>query len=74
MIFPTTGGYVNGMNESVRLGEFSGLYRVQKIVNSFRQGKFEQTLTVIRSGNMSVDAKEGSNENKKTITETQGSN
>lgn len=74
MIFPTTGGYVNGMNESVRLGEFSGLYRVQKIVNSFRQGKFEQTLTVIRSGNMSVDAKEGSNENKKTITETEGSN
>ena len=71
-IFPTTGGYTNGMGETVRLGEFSGLYRVQSVMNSFRQGKFEQTLTLIRSGNMSIDAKEGSNEDKKTVKKDEG--
>ena len=66
-IFPNNGSYRNGYGESVRLGEFSGLYRVYKIVNSFRQGKFEQTLTLIRSASMASDAKEGSTENKNTI-------
>ena len=67
-IFPNNGAYKNGFGESVRLGEFSGLYRVYKIVNSFRQGKFEQTLTLIRSASMAQDAKEGSKENKNTIS------
>jgi hypothetical protein len=66
-IFPNNGSYRNGYGESVRLGEFSGLYRVYKIVNSFRQGKFEQTLTLIRSASMPTDAKEGSKENKNTM-------
>lgn len=66
-IFPNTGGYVNGMGEHVRLGEFSGLYRVITLANNFRSGKFEQTLTIIRSGNTTIDAKEGSSENTKQI-------
>ena len=71
-IFPNTGGYVNGMGEHVRLGEFSGLYRVITLANSFRQGKFEQTLTIIRSGNTTIDAKEGSGENTKQVQEEKG--
>ena len=68
-IFPNNGAYRNGYGESVRLGEFSGLYRVYKIVNTFSGGKFEQTLTLIRSASMATDAKEGSKENKNTIQE-----
>tara|TARA_B100000902_G_scaffold394262_1_gene450224 strand:+ start:18 stop:2513 length:2496 start_codon:yes stop_codon:yes gene_type:complete len=71
-IFPNTGGYVNGMGEHVRLGEFSGLYRVITLANNFRQGKFEQVLTIIRSGNTTIDAKEGSTENTKQIQEVEG--
>ena len=55
------------MGEHVRLGEFSGMYRVVTLANNFRQGKFEQVLTIIRTGNTSIDAKEGSSENKKQI-------
>jgi hypothetical protein len=71
LIFPNTGGYKNGMGEQVRLGEFSGMYRVVTLANSFRQGKFEQTLTIIRTGNTSIDAKEGSSENKKQIQKSE---
>ena len=60
------------MGEHVRLGEFSGLYRVITLANSFRQGKFEQTLTIIRSGNTTIDAKEGSGENTKQVQEEKG--
>jgi hypothetical protein len=71
LIFPNTGGYKNGMGEHVRLGEFSGMYRVITLVNSFRQGKFEQTLTIVRTGNTAIDAKEGSSENKKQIQKSE---
>lgn len=73
-IFPNNGSYRNGYGESVKLGEFSGLYRVYKIVNSFRQGKFEQTLTLIRSASMASDAKEGSKENKNVVKEKEERN
>ena len=71
LVFPNTGGYKNGMGEHVRLGEFSGMYKVINLSNSFRQGKFEQTLTIVRSGNTTIDAREGSSENKKQIQKSE---
>ena len=66
-IFPQGGAYKNGAGQTIRLGEFSGIFQVQTIVSSFVQGKFEQTLRINRQANMTLDAVEGSG-NKKSIT------
>tara|TARA_R110000803_G_scaffold33714_2_gene73745 strand:+ start:324 stop:2759 length:2436 start_codon:yes stop_codon:yes gene_type:complete len=65
-IFPQGGAYKNGAGQTIRLGEFSGIFQVQTIVSSFRQGKFEQTLRINRQHNMTLDAVEGAG-NKKSI-------
>ena len=65
LIFPQGGAYENGAGETIRLGEFSGVYQVQTIVSSFQQGKFEQTLRINRQSNMTLNATEGSGNKKK---------
>ena len=70
-IFPIGGGYENALGQTVQLGEFSGLFRVYKINNQFRAGKFTQVLTIVRSGNTGINADVGSKENKKQIQEDQ---
>ena len=65
LIFPQGGAYENGAGQTIRLGEFSGVYQVQTIASSFRQGKFEQTLRINRQSNMTLNAVEGSGNKKK---------
>jgi len=81
-IFPAGGQYQNGMGETVQLGEFSGMYKVIRATSTFRQGKFEQVLQIVRSPNMGIDAKAGPQDayqnfiqktGKKANTSTEGS-
>ena len=65
LIFPQGGSYENGAGETIRLGEFSGIFQVQTITSSFRQGMFEQTLKINRQANMTLDAVEGKGNKKK---------
>ena len=65
LIFPQGGAYENGAGQTIRLGEFSGVYQVQTIMSSFREGKFEQTLRINRQSNMTLNATEGSGNKKK---------
>lgn len=67
MIFPKDGTYQNGVGEKVRLGEFSGYYKVTEIVSSFRSGKFTQVLKVVRNPITMLDAKQGTKENKNVL-------
>ncbi len=64
-IFPQGGSYQNGAGETIRLGEFSGIFQVQTILSTFRQGMFEQTLRINRQANMTLNAVEGSGNKKK---------
>lgn len=67
LMFPQGGAYQNGAGETIRLGEFSGIFQVQTITNSFRQNIFEQTLRINRQSNMTLDAIEGSGNKKKIV-------
>ena len=66
-IFPQGGAYENGAGETIRLGEFSGIFQVQTITSSFRQGMFEQELRINRQANMTLNAVEGSGNKKKIV-------
>ena len=67
LMFPQGGAYTNGAGETIRLGEFSGIFQVQTITSSFRQNIFEQTLRINRQSNMTLDATEGSGNKKKIV-------
>ena len=67
LMFPQGGAYTNGAGETIRLGEFSGIFQVQTITSSFRQNIFEQTLRINRQSNMTLDAVEGSGNKKKIV-------
>ena len=67
LMFPQGGAYQNGAGETIRLGEFSGIFQVQTITSSFRQNIFEQTLRINRQSNMTLDAVEGSGNKKKIV-------
>ena len=67
LIFPQGGAYENGAGETIRLGEFSGIFQVQTITSSFRQGMFEQELRINRQANMTLNAVEGSGNKKKIV-------
>ena len=67
LIFPTGGAYENGAGETIRLGEFSGIFQVQTITSSFRANIFEQTLRINRQSNMTLDAVEGDGNKKKIV-------
>ena len=57
MVLPQGGTYVDGIGETRRLGEFSGLFLVTKIRSSFMQNQFKQVLELRRA--VAIDAKDG---------------
>jgi hypothetical protein len=75
----TFAGYKNEKGEAIRLGMFSGLFRVVQVNSVFRQGKFTQEIRMVRPASLNTDAKSGTKSEKKTIgqyidiTNTEGS-
>ena len=56
---------------SSKLGEFSGVYRVQSIISTFRQGKFEQEVKMLRPQSMELTQPEDASNNKNDKTDHQ---
>ena len=63
---------LNDVESKTKLGFFSGMYIVTKVISSFRQGKFEQEITLTRPPHFAKDAKSGKSEDKKQASLSTG--
>jgi len=66
MIFPTG---MTGTGDTVPVGAFGGLYKVNTVKNSLTSGKFTQVLKLIRRPNQATDVgQEGSQQDNNAVT------
>ena len=49
-------GQDNDLKNTGQLEKFSGIYKVWQVVSSFNNGRFEQTLSLLRAKNQSQQA------------------